>query len=510
LLGALLRRPPGTAVLIALAVRPRQTPEYLSAPLERAHREGVLTRIELGALTPAEARAFLGELVDPAEAAALYEESGGNPFYLQQLARALELTHGAASAAAEVSLAIGVPSAVAAALTEELALLSEPARLALEGAAVAGDPFEPELAAAAAEMSEDATMGAVDALLHLDLIRQTDLPRRFRFRHPLVRRAVYETTRGGWRLQAHKRCAEALAARGAAAAARAHHVERSAREGDLAAVAVLREAGEAAARLAPESAARWFSAALRLLPHAAPAQDRIELLLARAWALAAVGRFTHSHQAVLEAAALVPGQPSALSTTVATACASVERFLGRYEHAHTRLVRALRVLPEPASVERVELLIELTLNEFYRSRYEAMRNWAAPAVTRVVPSGSLTRPGRGIPCTACTLSCPGSGTCAASWPRLPSSWTVPSRPGVCSGRRRRLPAISSTGPSSQSRSAIWTSRSPPQRRASSSRATSTKVSSRLGLRRGSPTSCWRPGNRTGRSTCSSAAPVVRS
>jgi ATP/maltotriose-dependent transcriptional regulator MalT len=104
-------------------------------------------------------------------------------------------------------------------------------------------------------------------------------------------------------------------------------------------------------------------------------------LLARSRALAAVGRFTDSHQAALEAVALVSGQPSVLSTTVATACASVERFLGRYEHAHARLVRALGLLPEPASVERVELLIELTLNEFYRSRYEAMRDWAAPAVS---------------------------------------------------------------------------------------------------------------------------------
>ncbi len=45
---------------------------------------------------------------------------------------------------------IEVPPAVAAALSEELALLSAETRLVLEGAAVAGDPFEPELAAAAA------------------------------------------------------------------------------------------------------------------------------------------------------------------------------------------------------------------------------------------------------------------------------------------------------------------------------------------------------------------------
>ena len=94
LLGALLRRPPAAPVLIALAVRPSQTPERLTAPLERAHREGVLTRIALGALSPAEAGAFLSDALDPAEAAALYEESGGNPFYLQQLARALDLRTG--------------------------------------------------------------------------------------------------------------------------------------------------------------------------------------------------------------------------------------------------------------------------------------------------------------------------------------------------------------------------------------------------------------------------------
>ena len=80
---------------------------------------------------------------------------------------------------------------------------------------MAGDPFEPELAAAAADAAEAAVMEAVDELLQLDLVRATDVPRRFRFRHPLVRRAVYESTAVGWRLGAHERCAEALAARGA-------------------------------------------------------------------------------------------------------------------------------------------------------------------------------------------------------------------------------------------------------------------------------------------------------
>jgi ATP/maltotriose-dependent transcriptional regulator MalT len=408
LLGALLRRPPAVAVLCVVALRPRQTPERLAAALERARRAAALIRIELGALTPDEARAFLGERIDAASAAVLYRESGGNPFYLEQLARSAQRARGATSDL-NVSLAgLGVPAAVAASLSEELALLSDGGRLVLEGAAVAGDPFELELAATAAFASEEAALHAVDELLELELIRSADVPRRFRFRHPLVRRAVYEATAGGWRLGAHERCAEALAARGATAAARAHHVERSARHGDLAAVAVLREAGEAAARLAPESAARWFGGALRLLPQTAPAQDRVELLLARAGALAAAGHFTTGHEAMLEAVAIVSEQSRALCTTVATACAGVERFLGRYEQAHARLVGALRVLPEPASVESVELMIELTLNEFYRSSYDAMHHWAGRALTdaKLVGDRALTAAALVMPALASAMTGP--------------------------------------------------------------------------------------------------------
>src|SRR4051794_38930751 len=283
LVGALLRRPPAAAVLVALAVRPRQVPERLSAALDRAHRTEALTRIELGALDLDEARQLLGAAVERGDATFLYEESGGNPFYLEQLARSLERADGAAAVHDETSLAaIGVPSSVGAAISDELALLSDSARLVLEGAAVAGDPFEPELAAAATALPESSVMEAVDELLQLDLLRPTDVPRRFRFRHPLVRLAVYEATAGGWRLGAHERCADALADRGATAAARAHHVERSAREGDVQAAAVLRAAGDESLRLAPPSAAHWFGGAPRPLPAAPPAGGRGGVLLAPA------------------------------------------------------------------------------------------------------------------------------------------------------------------------------------------------------------------------------------
>jgi DNA-binding NarL/FixJ family response regulator/tetratricopeptide (TPR) repeat protein len=273
-----------------------------------------------------------------------------------------------------------VPPTVAAALTEELALLSDSARLVLEGAAVAGDPFEPELAAAAASLPEGSVMEAIDELLQLDLLRPTDVPRRFRFRHPLVRRAVYEATAAGWRLGGHERCAAALESRGATAAARAHHVERSAREGDVLAAAALREAGEEAFRLAPASAAHWFAEALRLLPQTAPAQERVELLLARADALTAAGRFADSHSALLDALTVAPGDSYSLRARVARRCAGVESLLGRHEEAGARLRSALRDLPDQCSPEAAALMTELAVNFVWRARYEEMHGCAERAV----------------------------------------------------------------------------------------------------------------------------------
>ena len=277
-------------------------------------------------------------------------------------------------------------------MAEEFASLSDSTHLVLRGAAVAGDPFDPELAAAAAATTEASALVAVDELLQLDLVRETDVPRRFRFRHPLVRRAVYESTPVAWRLGAHERSAEALATRGALPEERAHHIERSARRGDRAALAIVREAGNSVAHRAPASAARWFAAALRLLPDNAPTEERVELLLARAGALTATGQFAESHDALLESLDLAPRESLALQTRLTTACAGVEHLLGHHEEAHARLANALNRLPDPGSPEAVALMIELAVDGFYRMEYEPMRDWATQALEAARPLGvnSLT------------------------------------------------------------------------------------------------------------------------
>jgi ATP/maltotriose-dependent transcriptional regulator MalT len=372
----LLRHPPRGAVMLAATLRSGQTDRALIATIERAMKETeVVHPIGLGPLTRADARTLIAS-VGGAERERIYETSEGNPFYLLQLALLAGDTNGPSAA----RRGDGVPEAVSAAIIGELDALSPTARRLVDAAAVAGDPFELDLAATTAGMGDSQSLEALDELIGNDLVRPTEVPRRFHFRHPLVRRGVYEACPPGVRLATHARSADALAARGAPAAARAHHVEHAARHGDLAAIAVLREAGDATAHRAPVSAARWFSIALGLLPESAPHAERVELLTALARAQGATGRFEDSRAALIEAIGLTPSDNTPLHLRLVGACAGVEQLLGHHDAARTRLTVALRDLSNTSSAHAVALMIQLAVGDFYRMQYEAMREWGERAL----------------------------------------------------------------------------------------------------------------------------------
>ena len=239
--------------------RPRSSARRSRHPV-KDHRARAAEQTECSTLA--------GEHLDAAQRAAIYAQSGGNPFYTLQLAHASALPS-RSSTGDRLALDAGVPRTVAAALVEELETLTADARLLLTSASIAGDPFEPELAYAIAELSPQAGVAALDELLDARLLHATDVPRRFAFRHPLVRRAVLRDQQGRLAAGRHARAAQALAAQGASAAARAHHVEQSGVRGERAAIELLLEAGDANAPRAPAGAARWYAAALRLMPEEA-------------------------------------------------------------------------------------------------------------------------------------------------------------------------------------------------------------------------------------------------
>ena len=372
----LLRHPPRGSVMVAFTLRGGQADRGLMAAMERATKDADAVRlIELGPLTRADATTLIAS-VDGAEREGMYETSGGNPFYLLQLSLMSADSDGPSTSRGND----GVPAPISAAIIGELDALSATTRSLAEAAAVAGDPFELDLAATTAGMEDWQALEALDELIGSDLVRPDEVPRRFHFRHPLVRRAVYESCPPGVRLAAHARNADALAARGAPAAARAHHVEHAAHHGDLAAVAVLREAAEATAHRAPLSAARWFRIALGLLPESSPQAERVQLLMALARAQAATGRFEDSRGALLEAIALTPSDDNPLHLSLVGACAGIEQLLGHHDSAHARLTAALHGLPSASSAHAVALMIQLAVGDFYRMEYQAMREWGEPAL----------------------------------------------------------------------------------------------------------------------------------
>jgi DNA-binding NarL/FixJ family response regulator/tetratricopeptide (TPR) repeat protein len=350
---ALVRRPPAAPVLLALAAREGRLPDVLVAALAGAARDGRVTDLPLAPLSEAEAAELVG-----GDVAAIYPLSGGNPFYLEQLARS-----------------DGVPATVALALTAELGTLGTTARRLLEAAAVVGNPFEPALAAEVAELTEAEALAALDELLARTLVRPADGARRFAFRHPVVRHAVYDGAPGGWRLAAHARAAAALERRGAGLVARAHHVEHAAELGDEAALALLEGAARELQHPAPASSARFHAAALRLLPDGPEHHDRrAATLVALAEAQSAAGD-RDGARLTLEAA-LVDARDAQERHALAVRVANTEMWLGQEEPARRRLLVALGDLPAEPSTDRVRLHLAIGLLDQLSGGHESARGHA--------------------------------------------------------------------------------------------------------------------------------------
>ena len=323
LLGSLLRRPPAAPVLLALAVRPRQVPERLVAALERVRQ------IALGELTPAEARELVGE-----HAEKLYPAAGGNPFYLQQLARAPERL---ATGPAVPLSGVDVPRAVAAAFAGEIAQLSDNARRsspAPRSPATRSSPSWPRpppgsrsgtrstrsTSSCAATSSATPTSRAASASATRSCARRSTRPR---------------SAAGGWSptSAARRRCGARRERPGARAPRRALRPPRRRRRGR----------GPARGGRRPRRPARpprrHGSTAPRCGCSPRTRAERPPLLAAQAVAFMAAGQWVPAYEAIREALALAPSVPAI------TAAAALEHLLGRHREAHARLETALAELP---------------------------------------------------------------------------------------------------------------------------------------------------------------------
>lgn len=354
-------------MILALAYRPQQIPTILATAIEQAVRDGTLAELALTPLTISEAGQLLSKPSDSPALRDLYAESGGNPFYLEQLARVSEPDRHTVVGPVPTKDA-DIPESVRAVLAQELAVLPQPALEVLQAAAIAGDPFATDLVAEIVGLDHPATAELLDVATAADLVRVSNTPGRLCFRHPIVRRVVYEGTLPGWRLAAHRSAARVLARHGASSSVRAHHVERSAVPGDEEAIAVLTHAGWEAAARAPATAASWFNSALRLLPESKTGQ-RLQLTVALAGALASAGRLLDCRAALNEALELLSSDSLTEQVPIIGMIARADHGLGQGEQAKGLITAAL-AQAEVGSADEVALRLDLAENHFLLGQWQ--------------------------------------------------------------------------------------------------------------------------------------------
>ncbi len=383
----LLRHPPEAPVFVVLAWRPGQA-SPLADTLAVAAGSLPGTALTLGGLDEQELADLFGKQLDGRAVRALHRASGGNPFYAQALAASISDGqragwdgHGPAGPA-------DIPHPVVAAIRQEIGGLPMTVRLLAQGAAVAGEPFEPDLAAACAGVTGEAALAGLDQLVSLGIVRPADGPRRFAFRHPIVLRVVYDCAGPGWRLAAHARAAAALAERGTPITTQAHHVALAASAGDLPAAALLASAAAEVSARAPASAADWLEAALQLLPGHGRAAQRRDLLVSLARVRTTLGDLPAAHQAWLRALDLVsPGEPEPI--TLVAGCAGVELGLGQWQAARSRLTAALAALPASQPAARAIVCLELAGSWLATLDFSQAAEYATQAVTLTAATDRL-------------------------------------------------------------------------------------------------------------------------
>lgn len=262
--GYLSRRVEGHPIALMTAVRSDEpgskahalTPAFVDAgatmlrpkPLSAAAVESVL------------ADAFSNTEVPSELVAAFSQASGGNPFFLTELANELASSHADPTDLSPAQIFEAGPLAVRHSLLMRLGALGEDARTLAQALAILGGEGELRHAVAIAGLDQEAGARAADRLAAAGIIENR---RPLHMAHPLVRAAIAEDISATAQSEFHRRAFSTLRAEGRTDDETIVHALSSEPSGDEDLVAVLRRTADRAWRTgAPETAVIHLKRAL--------------------------------------------------------------------------------------------------------------------------------------------------------------------------------------------------------------------------------------------------------
>lgn len=281
----------GLPVALVGCYRPFPRPPALRSMVD-SFDEAAVRRLRLHRLDDHAVHDVVAEAVGAEPGPRLLAEvagAAGNPLFVTELLTAImgDGTLHVTGGQVEVD-EVAVPPSLRLTILRRLSFLPDEALQVLRTGALLGSSFSTTELAAVMARPVDAIAPGIEAGIAAGVLDEDGL--RLRFRHDLIREAVYADMPPSLRVGLHREAAQRLAGAGAPAIQVAEQFTRGAQPGDDEAIVWLRTAARQAASGSPETGAELLGRAVELMTPGDPRRD--VLLAERADCLMLAGRVT--------------------------------------------------------------------------------------------------------------------------------------------------------------------------------------------------------------------------
>jgi DNA-binding SARP family transcriptional activator len=378
--------------------------EGFGSVLAGLRHERLLRQLDIEGLPEPEAKRLVSLRVGRPPSAefsrALYQETEGNPFFIEEIVRHLtDAGIEAHTAGAHELHAIGLPDDVREVISRRLDRLSADAVETMRVASVIGRDFGALLLERVLGLDEERFLRSLEESLNARLVcEHPSIPDRYSFGHALIRETLYGGMSTERRARLHRRVGLALEGDDSEAHTNelALHFTRAAQAQDAErAVRYAVQAGEqAAGMLAHDQAAEHYENALSVLQRFAPRERRrrCQLLLELGEARIRSGERPRAWGVFREAATLAAefGDSDSLARAAIGASRRFVQPPGVVDGELIALLQqALDLTPSEPSVTRVRLLNCLCAALYFSERREEMRRLSAEATVIAAELGDL-------------------------------------------------------------------------------------------------------------------------